>query len=35
MKNNKVSNEAKTPALNKGAVMPRLSVPEWEWDNRL
>ena len=30
MNTEKFSNEAKTPALNKGAVMPRLSVPEWD-----
>ena len=30
MNTEKLSNEAKTPALNKGAVMPRLSVSEWD-----
>ena len=30
MNTEKLSNEAENPALNKGAVMPRLSIPEWD-----
>ena len=30
MSNENLSNEAENPALNKGAVMPRLSIPEWD-----
>lgn len=29
MSNEKLSTETENPALNKGAVMPRLSIPEW------
>ena len=30
MSNENLSNEAENPALNKGAVMPRLSIPDWD-----